>query len=163
MKEFNPGAIFVDARILRIAAPAALLLFLVYTFLPAFLIPGNDVRFQLQLTLASAFTNPLTMLALLVLSLGSGYVIAFQWRLFRRRQIAFSAHATGTAASSVLTAVFASAACTSCLAALFPFLGATVIVSLAEYRWHFVAVGFVFIGASLYFSMKQYLRVHKDK
>lgn len=171
MKTFNAGtffhdanAVIVDGRILGIAAPAALVFFIAYALLPAFLIPGNNAWFQLQLTFQLALTNPLTLAIMLALAVGSGYVVAIQWRLFERRRKASSGvQATGTAASGLLAAVFASAACTSCLAALFPFLSGAAIISLASYQWHFVVVGFVLIFGSLYFSVKQYGRLHKNK
>ncbi len=123
--------------------PLALLIYASYVFLPVWLIPGNSLRFQLQLFRIQDH------LLFSALALATALLVLMQVFLFRRTRGSAKLAAVGSGGVGVLSAVFggllATAACSSCIAAFLGFLGAGSTLFIVEHRTPVVSVSFAVV------------------
>lgn len=133
---------------------AALVLFVL---VPVWSVPGNDVAFQLSLF---TFVNWILFitLALLIALLLTMQIFVFK----RARNAAIKAKSLGNAATGaagayagILGGVFATAACSWCVAAVFGFLGTGAVLFIAENQLWAVLVAVSIMLISLYFASKK--------
>ena len=105
----------------------AIIFFGIFFLLPVFAIPGNDIKFQ-----SSVFTIS-DYLIMAFLSITIGLLISMQVYNFKMKR---SAKATGKGIlggfSGFVAGIFGTASCSSCIAAVFGFLGAGTIFFLVE-------------------------------
>lgn len=126
------------------------ILFFIFVFIPVKTIPGNDFAFQLSIfTIRDWFL-------MFLLSAATSLLIAMNIYIFRERRALIQAGQTGIGGfSSVVGAVFGTAACSACIAALFGFLGLPAVIFLIKARLYIVAGAIALILVSLYFASKK--------
>ena len=130
----------------------SLLLFFIYVFIPIYFTPGNDLKFFVSITPWWGF------LILIVLSILMSLLIAMQVYILKHlKRIPLKEGSSGAVAwfSSIISGIFTSASCASCVTVVFAFLGAGGVLFLLKYRWYISAIGFIFILISLISSMKR--------
>lgn len=124
--------------------------FAVFVFIPVKTIPGNDLFFQLSIFTLRDWT------LMFALSFLTSLLIIMNIYIFRqRRAIAEAGKAGAGGLSSMVGAVFGTAACSSCVAALFGFLGLPAVLFLIEARLYIVVGAIGLILLSLYFAAKK--------
>lgn len=123
-----------------------------YLLLPVWLTPGNTLAFQL-----SIFT-PRDYLLFLFLSAVTALLILMQVFLFVRSRKG-RASAVGRGGIGIFSALFAgllaTAACSSCILAVFGFLGAGSIFFTLGHQPYFVYGGILLVLVGLYFSARR--------
>lgn len=128
-----------------------------YIFIPVFVVPGNDLKFFLQITPWWGF------LIFILLGISVGLLITMQIYIFKNlRKISVRGTTGGIIAgfSSVISGVFSSATCASCVSTLFSFLLPTAfILKTLYYRWYISFGGFLLILVSLFLTSK---RINKE-
>jgi hypothetical protein len=130
---------------------------ILFVLVPVWSIPGNDVAFQLSLFTIGNWTL-FVILALLI-----ALLLTMQVFIFRRaRNAAVKAKSLGSAAvgatgayAGVLGGVFATAACSWCVAAVFGFLGTGTVLFIAQNQFWAVLVAISIMLVSLYFTSKK--------
>jgi len=116
-------AILKNRQFLFLAAAAAAGFAILYTVvLPTTIIPGNDLAFQLRLL------NLQGIAMVAASSIGIGLLLSMNVYIFKARRaaklgVANMAAGTGLFGSSIVSGLFASAACPACIGLLFGFLG----------------------------------------
>lgn len=127
--------------------PLALLIYAAYVLLPVWLIPGNSLRFQLQLFRAQDHV------LFVALGLATALLVLMQVFLFRRTRGTARITAVGRGGVGVWSAVFggllATAACSSCIAAFLGFLGAGSTLFIVRHRTPVVLVAFAVVLTAL--------------
>lgn len=143
------GALRVPASLIT-GAVVAIGFFLLSVLLPVITIPGNTVPFQLSIYTGRDYIL-LTILALLAGLHGA--LLARSWQQ-RRARLALSGAASG--ASGLFAAIVGTAACSSCIAALFSLLGLGTgsVLFVLQYRALFLAAAVAIMLVSLYFAAR---------
>ena len=139
----------------------SLFFFMLFIFIPVASIPGNDVSFQLSIyTLKDYFI-------MILLSMLIGLTLTLQTYTFKAKRIKpklpQSAVSGTVSISGVFAAIVGTAACTSCLAVLFGFLGVSFgsLVFILDHRIYFLIGATVIMIISLYFVAKKVSNVCK--
>lgn len=130
---------------------------ILFVLVPVWSVPGNDISFQLSL-----FT-PQNWLLFAVISPLVALLLTMQVFIFRRAQNAKEkTKSLGGVASGVvggyagiLGGVFATAACSWCVAAVFGFLGTGAVLFIAQNQFWAVLVAVGILLVSLYFASKK--------
>jgi hypothetical protein len=130
------------------------IIFFIFLLFPVVTIPGNNFSFQISIFTPKDFAF-LSVLALLV-----SLIITMQIFIFRKnKNIKENLRSAGVsvvgAYSGIIATVFATASCSSCLAALFWFLGTGVVFFVIENRWFFVWLAIGLILVSIYFTAQK--------
>ena len=133
-----------------------LVVFLVFMALPVFLIPGNDLAFQL--TIFKAWNYVL----LFVLSVLTSLLIVTNVYMYREAKKAQLGKAAAGGSSAIFAGVFATAGCSSCFAALFGFLGVGAVFFLVKYQWFIVSLSIAIMLLSLYLTSLRFKGVCKN-
>lgn len=132
------------------------ILFFVFMFLiPVWNTPGNSLRFQAELFRLNEY------LVLIVLSCLSALSLYLQWVAFRTSRNGVTQEALlggGGLISGLLSSLFASASCVTCVGALFSFLGFNTVLFLAIHRWYILAFAFVLLLVSIYLAARKITR-----
>ncbi len=146
----------MEQRVMRyVFAVCAFGFFLLMFLLPVAITPGNDVPFQ-----AKIFTwqNYLTLAGISILA---GLSVTLQIRVWREKRAA-QIQSAGTTAlsgagvlSGLVSSIFASATCATCVGALFGFLGFGGVLFLLTYRWYFLSGAIILLVFSIYFSARR--------
>lgn len=151
----NPIKIIYDAskRTLRsknsflIFILVALVFFSIFVFIPVFSIPGNSLSFQL-----SIFTFWNYVLMILLSSL-IGLMISMQVYSHRvKKSMKGAGKGVVGGFSSIMAGLFGTASCSSCVAALFGFLGVGTVFFLIQYQWYIVGISLFLMSISIYFT-----------
>lgn len=128
----------------------------VYVFLPVYLTPGNDLDFFLKIT---PYWQILLLAALAMLM---GLVISMQLYIKNALgsgigAVKIAASGAITSLSSIISGVFSTATCSSCVAAVLGFLGlgSSFAFLLLQYQWQVAALGFIIAIASVHFSARR--------
>ena len=125
---------------------SSILFLILFLLLPVFLTPGNSLSFQLT----EVFT-PLNYVLMIFLSLLIGLMISMQ---FYVNNIKRSLKGTGKGIvggfSGFVAGIFGTAACSSCIAAIFGFLGLSTVFFLIQYQWYIVGGSILLILISIY-------------
>lgn len=130
-----------------------------YIFVPVWLTPGNSLKFQLSLL------KPRDYILFLMLGSSASLLVLMQVFLFlRRRAGGVSAAAQGGvgAFSAFFGGLLATAACSSCIAAILGFLGAGSIFFILENQPYVVAGAITLVVIGLYFSSRKVIGACKD-
>ena len=131
----------------------SILMVFIYVFIPIFAVPGNSLQFFLAITPWWGF------LIFFVLGLSVGLLITMQIYLFKSlKNKPIKETATGITAtfSSVISGVFTSATCASCVSTLFSFiLTPTAIITTLNYRWQISSLGFLLVLTSLFLTSRK--------
>ncbi|MDE2078919.1 MAG: hypothetical protein KGI73_00880 [Patescibacteria group bacterium] len=128
------------------------LLIAAYLFLPVWLTPGNTLAFQLGL-----FTTR-DYLLFLFLSASTALLMLMQVFVFvrsRRARIGAVGQGSVGLASALFAGLLATAACSSCIAAVIGFLGAGSVFFVVGHQWYFVYGGIALVLVGLYFSARR--------
>jgi len=133
-------------------------IFLVFIIIPVLAIPGNDVLFQLSIFSLKDYAVLIVLAPLIAL------MFTMQTYIFRKnREMKERLRSVGSGAvggySGILATVFGTAACSSCVAVLFGFLGTGAVFFIVKYRWPFVALAVGLLMFSLYFASQKVLHV----
>ncbi len=131
---------------LALAAVFAVVFAVAFLLVPVYTIPGNTLEFWL------AIAPWWTYVFLAVYSLGMGLSAAMMAYVF---QFGGSATAAGGVVPTLLSGFYSTAACGSCLAGTFAFLGSGTTLFLAEHQYAFMTAGLFLTVASLYFLSKK--------
>lgn len=133
--------------------PLTLLVYAAYVFLPVWLIPGNSLRFQLQLFRVQDH------LLFAGLGLGTALLVLMQVFLFRRTRGTGKIAAVGRGGVGVWSAIFggllATAACSSCIAAFLGFLGAGSTLFIVRHRTPVVLLAFAVVLIALFATARR--------
>lgn len=123
-----------------------------YILLPVWLTPGNTLAFQISLL------RPRDYILFLVLSAVTALLILMQAFLFLRSKKG-RAGAVGQGGVGAFSALFggllATAACSSCIAAILGFLGAGSIFFILQNQPYIVAIAIALVLVGLYFSARR--------
>lgn len=123
-----------------------------YILLPVWLTPGNTLSFQISLL------RPRDYILFLILSAVTALLILMQAFLFLRSKKG-RAGAVGQGGVGTFSALFggllATAACSSCIAALLGFLGAGSIFFILQNQPYIVAIAIALVLVGLYFSARR--------
>lgn len=130
---------------------------ILFVLVPVWSVPGNDIAFQLSL-----FTIG-NWILFIILALFIGLLLTMQIFIFRRaKSAAIKARSLGNAATGavgayagILGGVFATAACSWCVAALFGFLGTGAVLFIAKNQLWAVLIAIIIMLGSLYFASKK--------
>ena len=126
-----------------------ILFIFLYLLIPVWLTPGNSVTFQLSLLTTRDYVLFVTLSAVTAL-----LVLMQVFIVLRSKKD--HARAVGQGGVGVSSALFggllATAACSSCIAAILGFLGAGSVFFVLENQPYFVAVALALVGIALYFS-----------
>lgn len=132
-----------------------------YIFIPVWLTPGNSISFQLQILGLRDY------LFFVVLSFITALLMVMQVYIIRRsRERKSVAAAVGSGGAGAYSALFggllATAACSSCVAALLGFLGAGGVLFVVNYRWYFIAGAIALVFIALYFTARRVNGICED-
>lgn len=134
-----------------------ILALVLFVLVPVWSVPGNSVDFQLSLF---TFEN---WVLFIVLALLIALLLTMQIFIFRRaKSAAIKAKSLGNAVTGaagayagVLGGVFATAACSWCVAAVFGFLGTGTVLFIAQNKFWAVLIAISIMIISLYFASKK--------
>jgi len=154
MKEIKQATleVFKASRYRILAAAVALIMLALYILLPVATIPGNDISLQLSIL------QPLGIIAMVLLSASIGLLIsmqAYSYKMAKQNAALNAGQGAATGFTSIVSAIFSTASCTGCMAAIFPFLSSGAILFLAERQWYVVGITFALVIFSLYLTSKK--------
>ena len=149
------GHAVLREKVYRVAlVPLALVVFAVFVAIPTITIPANNLRLQFSLYSLQSY------LTLSILSLLAALFVLMNVYAYSKAQAAnerFGVVAKGGlgGALSAVAAIFGTASCPMCVAAVFSFLGFGTVGLLAQYQWwvFFAALGFMLLA--LYFTSRK--------
>ena len=130
-----------------------------YIFVPVWLTPGNSLDFQLSLL------APRDYILFIALSAVSSLLVLMQVFLFvrsRKGRIGTAVQGGAGAFSAFFGGLLATAACSSCVAAILGFLGAGSIFFILEKQPYVVAGAIALVVVSLYFSARKVIGICDD-
>lgn len=127
----------------------SVLIVVVYILIPTFTIKGNDLLFQL-----SVFTLQDWFL-IVPLSLLIGLMVTMQIYSYKKTKKLQAGKGIVGASSGIIAGLFGTAGCSSCLAALFGFLGFGNVLFLLEHQVWITIIATSLILVSLYFTSKK--------
>ena len=150
------GTIYSSSKSLLSNKSYARLLFLVvitilavYIMIPVLTIPSNTILFQLSIWEFKDYA------VLIPLSFLVGLMITMQVYVFKQRKKS-KVKETGKSVvggySGIVAGVFGTASCSSCVAAIFGFLGTGTVIGLIKYQWYVVIGSVALVLLSLYLS-----------
>jgi len=126
----------------------------IFILIPVFVIPGNDLLFQLGIF---TYWNYILMFTLAILISLMISMQIYNYKLKKSIKKAGGAVAGGF--SGFIAGIFGTASCASCVAAIFGFLGVGTVFFLIQYQWYIVGISLFFILLSIYFNS---LGIEKD-
>lgn len=137
-----------------------ILALVLFVLVPVLSVPGNDVSFQLSLF---TFGNWILFVVLAILI---ALLLTMQIFIFRRaknntvraRGLSNAAGGAAGAYAGILGGVFATAACSWCVAAVFGFLGTGTVLFIAQNQLWAVTVAIAIMLVSLYFTSRNVVR-----
>ncbi len=118
----------------------------VFISIPVFLIPANSFLFQI-----TVFTIKDYVL-LAVLSVLTSLLIVMQFFSYKQAKLYSSGNTAVSGGSAVIAALFGTASCSACLAAIFGFLGIGTVFFLVKYQWFIVGIAILIMLVSLYLT-----------
>lgn len=135
-------------------AAVALLTLALFILIPVRLIPGNDLRFQLQIMKWQEFA------LLAALSLLNALLVMMQVHIYgRERELWKGVRAAGASGAGGVSAVFASmlttASCSACVAGIFGFLGTGSVLFMLNNRRLFVAAAIGIVSAAIILASRR--------
>jgi hypothetical protein len=114
--------------------------------IPVFLIPANTISFQLTVyTLSNYFL-------LIFLSLLISLVLISNVYIYKKNRKILSGNVAISGGSAFMAAIFGTATCASCIAAVFGFLGTGTIFLLVENQLWIAGLASLIMLTSLYFT-----------
>jgi len=131
----------------RIFLISTTLFLAVFIFLPVILIPGNSLIFQLGIF---TFWNYVLMILLAGLI---GLMISMQVYIYKiKKSVRGSGKGVIGGFSGFVAGIFGTAACSSCVAAIFGFLGLGTVFFLIKYQWYVVGISLALVLLSIFMS-----------
>jgi len=130
------------------------LVFLFFVYIPVRSIPGNSLEFQLGIFSHRDYTT------LTIFSLLTSLFLIMQAFIFRNslnskdKLVSLGKGGIGGYVA-IIGSIFGTASCSSCLAALFGFLGFNTLLFLVERQWYIVSGAIILLLISLYFVSKK--------
>lgn len=126
-----------------------LIMFLAYILIPVLSIPGNTILFQLSIWKLKdyAVIIPLSFLVSLMITM---QVYSFKQK--RENRLKETGKSVVGGYSGIVAGVFGTASCSSCVAAIFGFLGTGSVFFLIKYQWYVVTISIILVLLSLYLS-----------
>jgi len=125
----------------------AVIVLAIYIIIPVFSIPGNDFLFQLSIFTFKDF------IVLIPFSLLVSLMISMQIYSYKQRK---SLRLVGKSVvggySGIVAGVFGTASCSSCVAAIFGFLGTGSVLFLIANQWWVVSIAGLLVILSLYLT-----------
>jgi len=118
----------------------------IFISIPIFLIPANSLLFQLTVFTIKDY------LLLTVLSILTSLIIVMQVFSYKDAKFCSPGKTAVSGGSAVVAALFGTASCSACLAAVFGFLGIGTVFFLVEYQWFIVGIAILIMLISLYFT-----------
>jgi hypothetical protein len=119
-------------------------------------VPGNSFLFQATIYHWTEY------LMLMLLSLLSALSLTLQWTAFRAKGVSNSKETTKQTLlggsgiiTGVISSLFASASCATCLGALFSFMSFNTLIFFAVHRWYILGGALTLILVSIYFSARK--------
>ena len=131
-----------------------IIIFAAYMFIPVWTTPGNSIEFQLSLLRTQDF------IVFFALSVVTSLLTTMQVFLFVKNKETKSRLGTaGTGSVSLSSALFggllATAACSSCIAAIVGFLGAGSVFFILDYQIYFVSAAFILVAGGAYYTARR--------
>lgn len=153
MKEIKQATleVFKVNKYRILTAAVALIMLALYILLPVVTIPGNNIPLQLSIL------EPLGIIVMMLLSASIGLLVSMQiysYKMAKQKAALNAGQGAATGFTSIVSAIFSTASCTSCMAAIFPFLSSGTILFLAERQWYVVGITFALVLISLYITSK---------
>ena len=130
------------------------IIFLAYIFLPVWLTPGNDLEFQLSLLRMKDYSLFVSLSFVTSLLILMQVFLAIRTKKYRERLRAVGGGGVSLF-SSIFGGLLATAACSSCIAALVGFLGAGSVFFVFRYQRYVIIGAFVLVLLGLYVGAKQ--------
>lgn len=127
----------------------SLIMITIYIIIPVLTIAGNDFLFQL-----SVFTIK-DYLLLIILSSLAGLLITMQVYSYKKRKsLKETSQGVIGGSSGIIAGIFGTASCSSCIAAVFGFLGVGSVLFLVKYQWLIVGLSTIIMLIAIYFTAK---------
>lgn len=131
----------------KIFTGSTLLFLSLFILLPVFLVPGNSLLFQLSIF---TFWNYVLMILLSILI---GIMISMQVYNYKtKKSIKISGKGVVGSFAGFIAGMFGTAACSSCIAAIFGFLGIGTVFLLLEYQPYIVTISIALVLLSIYMT-----------
>ena len=130
---------------------SSIIMLVIYLLLPVYLVPGNDLLFNLSLTQWWQY------LLFVFLAMGTGLVLTLQRYIWQVKKDLLRSSSTSllTGFSTILASVFSSATCLSCLSSvLVVFVPASSLLLLIKYRLLIALLRMILIILSLFLSLR---------
>lgn len=118
----------------------------IFILLPTLLIPANSLAFQLSIFTIRDY------ILLIALSALASLLIVIQIYIYKKAKTLQSGKTAISGASVFVAAIFGTASCSACIAAVFGFLGIGTVLFLATYKNFIVLASILLMLISLYFT-----------
>ncbi len=118
----------------------------IFILIPTLLIPANSLSFQLSIFTIKDYT------LLTILSVLTSLLIVMQIFSYKQAKSYSSGRTAIGGGSAITAALFGTASCSACLAAVFGFLGIGTILFLTKYQWYIVSIAVILILISIYLT-----------
>jgi len=128
----------------------------IFISIPIFLIPANSLLFQLTVFTIKDY------LLLTVLSILTSLIIVMQVFSYKNAKFCSPEKTAVSGGSAFVAALFGTASCSACLAAVFGFLGIGTVFFLVGYQWFIVGIAILIMLISLYFTSLKLKRVYES-
>lgn len=154
---FASKEVLSKRKYLTLFAAFSLVVVFVFVYIPVTTIPGNSYGFQL-----SIFT-PANFILMGILALLTGLLFTMSIYVLRQSAMVKEAGRAGAGGGAGVTAaIFGTAACSSCVAAIFGFLGAPTVFFLIGARNYIVTGAIILLIISLYFTSKNVNKICEE-
>lgn len=140
--------VFKSNGYLKIFLISMVLFLAIFILLPTYLTPGNDLKYQL--TEVFTYWNYFLMI---LISASLGLMISMQIYSHRlKKSLKCAGKGVVGGFSGFVAGIFGTAACSSCVAAIFGFLGLGTVFFLIEYQPYIVGGSLLLVLISIYLT-----------
>ena len=141
--------IFNERKYFYLFIVFTLLSIVLYTLVPVYTIPGNDLQFWLSILTPSSY------IVLFTFSIALGLLLAMKIYEFNHIHSAFEkTKNTGGIVAVILAGLYSTAACGACISSLFAFAGAGGALFLNKYRDAFMLFSIFITIFAIHLSAK---------
>jgi len=132
----------------------SVLIFVLFTYIPVLLIPGNTLLFQLKEVFIIR-----DYVLMSVLSVLTALLLVMQVHLYKSAKILQIGKGALGSYSGFVAMIFGTAACASCVASVLGFLGVGTVFFLIKFQWVVASIATFLVVFSLYFTSLKVLEV----
>ena len=135
-------------------ALGAVVIFVAYMFIPVWTIPGNSIEFQLSLLRIQDYIL-FSALSVVTALLTTMQIFLFVKNKETKSRLQVAGQRSVSLSSAMFGGLLATAACSSCIAAILGFMGAGTVFFVLDYQMYFVAVAFILVAIGIYYTARR--------